>query len=39
MYAFRAGVTNVFDCPRSEAARQYKSLVQDGWIIYHTVEV
>mgnify|MGYP004107053721 FL=1 len=39
MYCFRQGVQNVFDWPRKDAAKRYKQLVGEGWVIYHTIEV
>ena len=39
LYGYRNGVTNVFDYPRSEAKDARRRLEQEGWIVYHTVEV
>ena len=39
LYAYRNGVTNVFDFPREEAKHERRRLEQEGWVVYHTVEV
>jgi hypothetical protein len=39
MYAIRNGEHNVFDVPRPDAKQTRRDLVQQGWIIYHSVLV
>ena len=34
-YAFRNGVTNVFDVPFAEADKRRRELAQEGWQITH----
>ena len=39
MYAYQNGVSNVFDVPREKAKDERRRLVQQGWVIYHSVLV
>jgi hypothetical protein len=39
MYAYRNGVTNVFDIPKGEARDKRRELAREGWVIYHSVLV
>lgn len=39
MYVYKQGVANVFDFPKSEAKEAYKTLLSQGYTIYHTVLV
>ena len=39
MYAIRNGETNIFDVPQHDARHERTRLVQQGWIIYHSVLV
>ena len=39
LYCYRNGVTNVFDFTKNDAKGARRRLEQEGWIVYHTVEV
>jgi len=39
MYAYQNGVTNIFDVPKEKAKDERRRLVQQGWIVYHSVLV
>lgn len=39
LYVYRNGVTNVHDFEKHEARHRRKELEQDGWVVYHTVEL
>jgi hypothetical protein len=39
LYAFRSGISNVFDCLPEEAKDLRRRLLSEGWSIYHTVAV
>ena len=39
LYCYQNGVTNVFDFPVAEARHHRKRLIQEGWVIYHSVVI